>query len=58
MHQRGLNMKHMKISPTNLIPTLQKHITSKHSNIMNMVVMYIFSPLSDGSSNAVIFEEE
>lgn len=44
MHGRGLNMKHIKIRPTNLIPTLQKHITTKHSNIMNVVVMYIFFP--------------
>lgn len=40
----GLNMKHIKIWPTNLIPTLQKHITTKHSNIMIVIVMYIFSP--------------
>lgn len=42
MHGRGLNMKHIKIWPTNSIPTLQKHITTKHSNIMNVVEMYIF----------------
>lgn len=38
------NMKHIKkkISPTNLIPTLQKHITSKHSSVMNMAAMYRF----------------
>lgn len=24
------------------MPTLQKHITTKHSNIINMVVMYMF----------------
>lgn len=45
MHGEGgcLNMKNIKIWPTSLIPTLQKHITTKHSNIMNLVVMYIFS---------------
>lgn len=49
-------MKHIKIWPINLIPTLQKHITTKHSNIMNVVVMYIFFPsLSDECCNAVIF---
>lgn len=41
MDRRGLNMKHTKIRQTHLIPTLQKHITTKHSNIMNVVVMYI-----------------
>lgn len=29
-------------APTNLIPTLQKHITSKHSSVMNVVVMSRF----------------
>lgn len=35
-------MKHIKIWAANLMPTLQKHITTKHSNIINMVVMYMF----------------
>lgn len=38
MHGRGLNMTHIRIWPTNVIPTLQKHITTKHSYIMNLPV--------------------
>lgn len=37
---RWVEKKYIKIPPTNLIPTLQKHITSKHSSVINMVAMY------------------
>lgn len=58
---RGSKYQTHKILTDYLMPTLQKHITTKHSNIMKVVVMYIFFlllSLSDGCSDVNVIPEE